>query len=243
MAQYNINRITQGEFEKRLGKISCAFIPIGAIEVHGRHLPMGSDSIQAQYLADTLAEKYEGISLPVIPVGQSRVLDTYPGTLKVSGFTLTQYVSEVIESVLEWDIKKIFILQGHLGNVGYIQDLLYDLKKDYPDVKFCQMDLWRFMKNNAKDIVDDQYSAMFGHAGEVCTSVIKAIDQSLVKEYEDKPNKSKFDLSSLDINTCPELTDITDNGSIGNPAKSSAEKGQKLLRKFFDRVDKHMKEW
>jgi len=214
---------------------------MGATEVQGHHLPMGSDNIHAEYLSEILARKHNGIVTPVIPVGNSRILDAFPG-LSVTTETLKIYAREVLESLLRYNIKKVFVMQGHLGNVTVIADLLYELKREYSDVKFCQMDLWRFVKSNSFDVVEDQYSAKYGHAGEACTSVMMAIDKNLVGEFTDNANHMCVDLYKLDINTLPELNEIAPHGTIGNPIKASEEKGKILINRLLDRVAKHLEE-
>ena len=64
---------------------TIVMIPIGATEQHGRHLPLGTDSIDAQYLADQIAEdvgeSFPLLVFPLLPVGLSIEHMHFPGSV------------------------------------------------------------------------------------------------------------------------------------------------------------------
>ncbi len=240
----NWNDMACSEFTKRKDDIEIAFLPIGAIEVHGPHDPMGADNIHGPYFANILAEKYNGIALPVIPYGMSRFLNGFPGTMYVSYNSLYNYTKDVIESIIRNGIKKIFILQGHLTNLYVLDEVIYTLKDIYPDVQFAQVDIWRFMKNNSFDVVEDEYSSKFGHDGEVCTSVMLALRGDLVLEREDRANPLiNIKSNNPDIKVYQEFNEISEFGAIGNPYKASKEKGEILIERFIKTVSEFIESW
>ena len=57
------------EFVEKISSFPVAYFPLGTLEWHGRHMPLGADGIQAQGVFELLAEKYGGIVLPMLFVG------------------------------------------------------------------------------------------------------------------------------------------------------------------------------
>lgn len=88
------SELCPADFLKRLEKMPVAYLPLGTLEWHGPHLPLGADGIQAEGLFVQMAEKVGGIVLPPLFVGPDRIFkdgdtDYYgmdictPGTLQV----------------------------------------------------------------------------------------------------------------------------------------------------------------
>lgn len=242
--EYAIRNMSYQEFDKRRKDSEVAFLPMGACEVYGEHLPLGSDGIVAQYVAEEMARRVNGVMLPLIPVGCSKPLYGFPGTLAVQNRTLYNYAKDLIEGAIHWGYKKIFVCQGHLTNVAVVDDLVFDLKEVYPDVQFAQIDLWRFFKNNSFDVSEDKYSSQVGHACEVGTSVLKYVADDLVKPCADQPNLAVADMMSYgEINRYFGFDEVSANGTLGNPSKATAEKGKILMDRLLDRIEGFVKDW
>lgn len=242
--EYAIRNISYKEFDLRRKETEVAFLPIGACEVYGEHLPLGSDGMVAEYVAMEMAKRTNGICLPLIPVGCSKALYGFPGTLTVQNRTLYNYAKDIIEGAIKWGYKKIFICQGHLTNVAVMDDLVIDLKEEHPDVYFAQIDLWRFFKNNSFDVAEDTYSSQVGHACEVCSSVMKLVAGDLVQPCADQPNYAVADMQSYgEINRYFAFDDISPNGTLGNPAKATKEKGEILMQRLLTRIEGFIQDW
>ena len=71
--------LTPAEFEARLAQAPIAYLPLGTLEWHGRHLPLGSDGMQSQGFFKVLAQRAGGIVLPMLFVAPDLTKD-YEGT-------------------------------------------------------------------------------------------------------------------------------------------------------------------
>jgi creatinine amidohydrolase len=71
-------QLTPNEFRSRLARAPIAYLPLGTLEWHGEHLPLGSDGIQSQGFFIELAQQVGGIVLPVLFLGPDRA-DTVQG--------------------------------------------------------------------------------------------------------------------------------------------------------------------
>ena len=61
--------LTPQEFRERIAAAPVAYLPLGTIEWHGEHLPLGSDGLQSKHFFESLAEKVGGIVLPMLFLG------------------------------------------------------------------------------------------------------------------------------------------------------------------------------
>ena len=68
--------LTPSEFKERLEKCPVAYLPLGTLEYHGPHLPLGTDLLQGRALFTRAAEMFGGIVMPGITFGIDRPSDT-----------------------------------------------------------------------------------------------------------------------------------------------------------------------
>src|SRR5512140_3645909 len=113
----NLAEMTWQQAQDAFARTDLAIIPTGAVEVYGPHLPLGSDGLVAQDLARKLAERVAAIVTPLVPVGDSRSLLSFPGTLTVSPATFRSYLKDLSAGLVHWGIRRILFINGHAGNI------------------------------------------------------------------------------------------------------------------------------
>ncbi|WP_460790966.1 creatininase family protein [Microbacterium lacusdiani] len=101
---------------------SVAVVPIGAIEHHGPHLPLRTDSLVAEAVATAAVERAvaAGIDawlLPTITYAKSDEHHWAPGTLWIEGTTLLDQLIELGRAIAMTPVKTIAFVNGHGGNV------------------------------------------------------------------------------------------------------------------------------
>jgi len=74
MKSVKYTELTPKEFKERLKAAPIAYLPLGTLEWHGEHLPLGSDGIQSQGFFQILAQDVGGIVLPMLFLGPDRML-------------------------------------------------------------------------------------------------------------------------------------------------------------------------
>ena len=67
--------LTPKEFRNRLAEAPIAYLPLGTLEWHGAHLPLGSDGLQSQGFFIELARRAGGIVLPMLFFGPDRAME------------------------------------------------------------------------------------------------------------------------------------------------------------------------
>jgi creatinine amidohydrolase len=111
---------------------TIAILPTAAVEQHGPHLPVGTDTIINTHLCRLLAERApEDLDLrilPVMAVGKSNEHLWAPGTLTLSAATAPAAWTEIGLSVARAGVRKIVILNSHGGNADLISIVSRELR-------------------------------------------------------------------------------------------------------------------
>ncbi len=109
-------------------------IPIGAMEKHGPHMPVGTDNIIAERTALLAAELEPVVVFPTFDFGHVNGLQNFDGTIALSNSLLLDYLSEICSEIARSGFKKILFLNAHGGNPPLITTLCNrakESKKDY----------------------------------------------------------------------------------------------------------------
>jgi creatinine amidohydrolase len=235
-----VQEMTWVDFDEKRKVTDLAIIPTGAIEVYGPHLPLGSDSIVAYFIAQKLGEETGGLVFPLIPVGYSKMLADFPGTLNVEPYYLYLYLKDICGSIVNWGFKRLFFINTHLGNVPVINNIGEDLKEKY-GVKCAQVDWWRFVKGPSEGVVETGDLA-HGHASETGTSVMLYINENFVKREREVNTPPNVIDKYPDIIKYPSFKSISPNGIVGNPCPGSKEKGEQIIKRAIQRMAEFIKQ-
>lgn len=239
----NLAEVSWVKAEEGIRRTRFAIVPVGAVEVYGPHLPQGSDGLVAQEVARRLAQRVGAVVTPLVPVGCSQVLMSFGGTLTVSSAALKAYLSDICDSLVTQGIQRILFLNGHAGNVPAIGEICQEfIGRGIP---CAQIDWWRSVARAAPDVPETGDLAP-GHAGENCTSVLMAVRPDLVDMSQAVKETPKRGL----VGKYPEVIQydhpyraMTTSGVVGDPFAASADKGERMIAKFLDRVEAFLKEW
>ncbi|MFD2171230.1 creatininase family protein [Tumebacillus lipolyticus] len=215
-------------FEAYKPYIDTLILPIGAIEAHGPHAPLGTDVLIPQQIADYLEGKLSGRiwTAPAIPYGHCAVLKDFPGTIDVPGRILADYVHAVVASFARFDLKHVVLLNGHGGNSAALQEVAMRLTELKLDVLVSNY--WLDYREEIQEIAPG-----VGHGGEDETSLVLAIapntvDLSLAGNHEiEVDTRARF--QGMGQSLYPE-------GFSGNAAAATEEKGARLLQLIGDRL-------
>ncbi len=104
-----------------------ALIPIGSMEEHGMHLPVGTDSIETYEIARLAAIQAEVVLTPLVWYGNSRAFMEFPGTVTLQPDTLGKVIKDIALSLIHHGFDKPVIVDGHGGNYGILDVVVEDL--------------------------------------------------------------------------------------------------------------------
>jgi creatinine amidohydrolase len=95
--------------------VQAAVLPVGSFEQHGAHLPLTTDTLITQTIADAVADTYDLFLLPPVTFSCSHERASSPGTVSISSATLTSVIRDVATSLRRSGIPVLVLVNGHGG--------------------------------------------------------------------------------------------------------------------------------
>lgn len=226
-------KMTAGAF--KAGKFDKAILALGSCEAHGDHLPLGTDTHVSYMIACKAAEKLDGmLVLPPVTVGVSEHYSRFPFTIYVSYETMIAVIKDILRSTLKNGIKKIFIMNGHDGNIAPIEIAARDVKMEFPDARIANLDAWWVVAG--KLLPPDTFEVWngLGHAGEGESSIAL----QLFGEWCDmsKARGVVPDRLPENVDIKWDFAELTDSAATGDPTKATKAKGAAMEKCLVDLV-------
>src|SRR5512143_2578355 len=119
---YKMEEITSPKFVKAVEMAGgVCVIPLGIIEKHGPHLPLGTDLFESREVAFTAAKKEYAVVFPPYFTGQIFEAKHQPGAIAYSNELMWKMLDETCGELSRNGLKKIVLLNGHGGNSSFLQ--------------------------------------------------------------------------------------------------------------------------
>lgn len=243
-----LERISWPQAEAYFKTNDTVIIPLGSLESHGRHMPLGTDTLIPERILEIMEEKNDTLIAPVIPYGCTDYLSSFPGTVNLGHDVLYQLLKAIAESLRSHGARRFVVLNGHGGNVPVLDRISLDLYKE--GCLLAQMNWWQMVWN----LIPDQEGRKpwrGGHGGAEETAAILAIDPSLVdqNEIKDAPVKGLSEqlpasgmrtvrYKGVDIPVSRLSMDMNDNGWFGDdhPSEANAKWGAEMIQASADYI-------
>lgn len=239
MEKHALYTMTWKEIEEAFARDPVVLIPMGSTEQQGVHTLTG-DYLAAEAIARRTAEASGAYYIPVIPFGCSEYFRCFPGTISLRPSTVEAIITDVVQSLTEHGVTKLFFINGHAGNTPTIEDVARKLRRE-KGITCFSIDLWQGLTDKAKkEIYGDEDSS--GHGGDPLTSVLLYLYPQYmrmdllgpvenIKEYKGVPvtGLKKGMVAGVPFNLYMDMSDMTKQGVMGNPFASSAERGEKIV--------------
>ncbi|MDO9035000.1 MAG: creatininase family protein, partial [Methanoregula sp.] len=198
-------------------------LPLGSLESHGPHMPLGTDTLTAYEIAREIAGRIPGIGvLPAVPYGVSEHYKMFPFTLSLQNETMIRIIGDILESLWREGVHRIFVLNGHDGNIAPIEIACRTAKVAHPELRIITLEAWWDMLSKIlPDTFFDVWGGL-GHGGEGELSMGLALFPDLCD-----PEKAAGVVPDLPpyIDVKWIFSELTNTGASGDPTKASREKG------------------
>ncbi|HEX6058668.1 MAG TPA: creatininase family protein [Gemmatimonadaceae bacterium] len=202
-------------------------VPVGTCEQHGPHMPLGCDTIIVERLADDLSARFGVLRAPTVEYGVN--VDTersYTGNASLRKKTLHRQLNDLIDSLEDSGVAEFVLLTAH-GHDPHQEALATVIPTT---ARIRVVDIFAL---DLADLLEGQTEAM--HGDEVDTSLLLHIAPHLVR----------IDLAQDYMMSREELRRYRRGwlrvrkgspGSIGRPTLATAEKGERLYARIYDRI-------
>jgi creatinine amidohydrolase len=215
-------------------------VPLGSIEQHGPHLPLGTDSMIVSEVARRVDAALDGeiVMLPPVWLGHSPHHRRF-GCVSLDLFPYIQMIQGICRSLVAMGARKIFLLNGHGGNDIPCKAALRELKSEFAarlDLYIAYAAYWNLAASEFTEIRSSPLGGM-GHACEMETSVMLAVHANLVAPgphagggpHRETGHRRIDMLASQPYYIVNDFDELSPNGVIGLPSYADAEKGLRFL--------------
>lgn len=231
-----IGEMSWKEMRRRKESTDTVIIPTGSVEVYGPHMPMGTDGIVANEIAELIAERTGALIAPTVELGESSALSAFPETFPMKRSILEAYLDDLFGMLIKYGFKNFLFITGHAGNVDTVSYLCKKYFEECGDIRCGQIDWWRFAGANCEATFENKGYMAHGHASECGTSVMLYLRPELVHMEEATCVDKAPDAEFTDIIRYASFTDRTPNGTIGDATAASAEKGKELVERCVTKI-------
>lgn len=167
-----VAELTWREYQELVAR-RVLVLPIGAIDGHGPHLPLSTDTVIASYIVDALASHLDVLRLPAIPYGQRTDPPAsggqFPGVTNLRGSTLTDVVLDVLRASYRHGGRRFLILDSHMANTGAVRESVYLFLDAAPEARVMVAAWWDLVSEDTRNAIaretgvgrqDDHHAAM-----------------------------------------------------------------------------------
>ncbi len=231
--------LTWPEFAAKVEAQAPFFLPAGATEQHGPHLPLGVDVILPTAVCERVARKVGGVVAPTLAYGyksqpRSGGGQDFPGTTSLDAQTFSLVVRDVIGDLGRHGVKRLAVVNGHFENawplVEGVDLATRELRRDgIDDMIVLRFEYWDFVRKETLDrVFPDGFPGMeLEHASLIETSLMLLLRSDLVdmtKVPSDGPARfPPYDRTPVTPGLVPA------SGVLARVDGASAEKGQWLM--------------
>lgn len=237
MAARYANEMTKDEFGSAMQKDPIIILPVGAMEEHGSHLPLGTDTFEIEYVVMRLADRLDAIVLPTIPYGDCKSTYNFPGTISIGFDALRSIVTNIISEIIRHGGKKMVVISGHAGgnHMTALKMAAQEAIKEHSQLKIMVLSDYDLVP----EFKGTKIPSWDGHAGMAETSRMLNIRPDISRKGR-KATKPK----DRDFMILPDPEKLFPTGVAGDPRRASADIGRKIddfiLRRLIHLIKKNL---
>ena len=211
------------DFVDGLSKTRTAAIPCGAVEEHGPHLPLGTDTIHAYEICREAASRRPLFVAPPLFYGVIRSTRDHPGSVGIRPATFRAVVADVITDLRRQGLRSFLLISGHASalQLAALTEVGEELLAIHPDIRVAALSVLDLAPDEWRKVTECPDDS---HAGEVETSVMLHLRPDWVghDRPRERPQFPKHLLVRDKLRYWP-------GGVWGDASLASAVKGKRLF--------------
>ena len=245
MKETLMNRLTWQEYQQRVQRDeSVVFLPVGATEQHGPHLPLGTDHILADAVSRTVATKVGGLVAPALSYGYKSQPKCgggqhFCGTTSLDAATLIGQVRDTVREFARHGAKKLVLVNGHYENQWFLIEGIDLALREFggtPPLSVMRLEYWDFFTAPTLDTIfpDGFPGYALEHAAVLETSMMLHYHPDLV-HLDRIPDDGPADFPPYDM--YPPHTDwVPPSGVLSSAKAATREKGTMMVEELGDLI-------
>ena len=219
------------EVETRLAAGASAVLAVGAAaKAHGRHLPMATDYLQAEWLVRRVIHEFPVVVWPTFAYGYYPSFVEYPGSVSLPESVFIEAVGAVFESMRVAGAREAVLLNTGISTIPPLEratkaaPLPVHLVNVYAGPRF------------AAALTERSEQVFGGHADEVETSIMLAIAPHRVEPGAARPGGTRIERGLFNRHD-PNAPNFSPDGVNGDPTLASPEKGEAFVQALWEDVN------
>ncbi|MFN0054912.1 MAG: creatininase family protein [Planctomycetales bacterium] len=218
-----------------LPKTTPVVVPVAALEQHGHHMPVFTDSLLLGEVVRRVVENMDDrvLFVPLTWLGNSDHHLDFPGTLSAAPRVYLDLLSGLVDNLITHGFQRILLLNGHGGNIVPAQQATFEVRQRHrmrSDLLLLSATYWTLGGKPYEADPAIQQRRM-GHACEWETSMMLRIRPELVRNLN-QVQAMEFGTPFDPAHRAWITKDRTAVGHIGDPQQATAEKGETIFRTF-----------
>jgi creatinine amidohydrolase len=204
---------------------ALVLVPLGSTEQHGPHLPLSTDSVIAQTIAERVADVLPAapadppLVAPALAYGASGEHADFPGTISIGHDALHTIITETVRSLALWT-RRVVLINGHGGNAFTLDAAVSRLRTEGHDVA------WTGCGDPGGD----------AHAGFTETSVMLHLAPHLVRQADAVTGDTRPLAELMPDLIAHGVRAVSPSGVLGDPARASADQGREIVRAMVSSI-------
>jgi creatinine amidohydrolase len=218
--------LTSPQLDKLVDPV--ALWPVGAVEPHGPHAPLGTDTLISVGMCERAAARLDNaVVLPALPFGVTRYGAAFAGAIGISEQTLRAVVLDVAKAVADNGFRRLVIVNNH-----FEPEQVATLRAAADEAGALYLDLVR--RRNAQRLTDE-FRRGSCHAGRYETSLVLADAPELIDAVASELAANEVDMpAAMAAGRTDFLAMGMDRAYCGAPAEATAEEGRQTFETLTD---------
>lgn len=243
-----MDRLSWEDYQERLRQPQATvLLPVGALEQHGPHLPLGTDAMLATAVAADVARHTGALVAPALSYGYKSQIKCgggqhFCGTTSVDAATLIGQIRDAVREFARHGLRRLVVVNGHYENQWFLIegiDLgLRDVRLLHPDhdLQVMRLEYWDFLTPATLAQVFPEGFPGFAleHAAVIETSLMLHYHESLVR-LDLIPDDPPADFPPYDMHP-PRPSWVPPSGVLSSARQASAAKGQRMAQEIVQRM-------
>lgn len=224
--------MTWPEYARALERNPVVFVPTGALEQHGPHLPMGVDHMLPAAIARDVAGEVQGVVAAPVTYGYKSMTRSaggpfFPGSTGLDGATLTAVIRDILRELVRHGARRVCVLDGNYENLWFLNEGIDLAMREAAGTGLRVMCLqhWEFLtQETLSKVFPDGYPGIeLEHAAVLETSLMMHYYPDLVR-VERIPDNPPAHAPRYDV-WPPRKEWVAETGALVSAAGATAEKG------------------